>query len=66
MSAPIALLDANVLYDVVLRDVLMQVGLSGLFRARWTARINEEMTGRLTPALHLIRCDKAHNKNMIV
>jgi hypothetical protein len=47
MSAPIALLDANVLYDVVLRDVLMQVGLSGLFRARWTARINEEWTRNL-------------------
>ncbi len=25
MSAPIALLDPNILYDVVLRDVLMQI-----------------------------------------
>jgi predicted nucleic acid-binding protein len=47
MSAPIALLDANVLYDVVLRDLLMQLASSGLFRARWTARINDEWTRNL-------------------
>jgi hypothetical protein len=47
MSAPIALIDANVLYDVVLRDLLMQLALSRLFRARWTAKINDEWTRSL-------------------
>ena len=47
MSAPIALIDANVLYDVVLRDLLMQLALSGLFRARWTTQINDEWTRNL-------------------
>lgn len=42
MSAPVALIDANVLYDAVLRDLLMQLAVSGLFRARWTARIADE------------------------
>lgn len=34
--------DACVLYPAPLRDFLMWLGLSGRFRARWSARINEE------------------------
>lgn len=37
-----AVYDANVLYPAPLRDLLMRVALTGLFRARWTARIHEE------------------------
>ena len=44
MSAPTALIDANVLYDTVMRDLIMQLALSGLFRARWSDRINDEWT----------------------
>lgn len=34
--------DACVLYPAPLRDFLMWLGLSGRFRARWTAQIHEE------------------------
>jgi len=37
-----AVFDANVLYPAALRDLLMWLGLSGLFRARWTEQIHEE------------------------
>jgi len=37
-----AVFDANVLYPAPLRDLLMWLGLSGLFRARWTAQIHHE------------------------
>lgn len=37
-----AVYDANVLYPAPLRDFLMWLGLSGLYRARWTAQIHEE------------------------
>ena len=34
--------DANVLYPAPLRDFLMHLTLTGMYRARWTARIHEE------------------------
>lgn len=37
-----ALFDACVLYPAPLRDLLMWLGLSGLFRARWTQEIHDE------------------------
>ncbi len=37
-----ALLDANVLYPAPLRDVLMQLAVTDLYRARWTADIHRE------------------------
>ncbi|WP_133137747.1 PIN domain-containing protein [Legionella rowbothamii] len=36
------LYDANVLYPAPLRDVLMQLASTGLYRAKWTNRIHEE------------------------
>src|SRR6185312_9454958 len=42
MSNFVAVYDACVLYPAPLRDLLMHLALSGLFRARWTARIHEE------------------------
>lgn len=42
MSSFVALYDACVLYPAPLRNLLMHLALSGLFRARWTARIHEE------------------------
>jgi predicted nucleic acid-binding protein len=36
------LLDACVLYPAPLRDLLMRLTLSGLFRAKWTDQIHEE------------------------
>ena len=37
-----AVLDACVLYPAPLRDLLMQMAVTDLFRARWTAEIHEE------------------------
>lgn len=42
-----AVYDACVLYPAPLRDLLMWLGLSGLYRARWSARIHEEWTRNL-------------------
>jgi hypothetical protein len=38
----VALYDACVLYPAQLRDLLMRVALSDLFKARWTDRIHDE------------------------
>lgn len=37
-----AIYDACVLYPAPLRDFLMWLGLSGRFRARWSAQIHDE------------------------
>ena len=37
-----ALFDANVLYPAPLRDLLLQLAMTKLFRARWTNTIHEE------------------------
>lgn len=37
-----AFLDANVLYPVSLRNLLMRLTLNGLFQARWSADVHEE------------------------
>ena len=42
MATFTALYDACVLYPAPLRDLLMHLALTGLFRARWTAQIHEE------------------------
>jgi predicted nucleic acid-binding protein len=42
-----AVLDANVLYPNLLRDILLSLAVSGLYHARWTARINDEWTRNL-------------------
>ena len=40
-----AIYDSCVLYPAPLRDFLMRLALTDLFRARWTARIHDEWTG---------------------
>jgi len=47
VSPVTALLDACVLYPQTLRDLLLNLARTGLFRARWTDRINEEWTRKL-------------------
>jgi predicted nucleic acid-binding protein len=42
MSRYTALLDANVLYPAPIRDLLLQLAVTDLFRARWSAEIHEE------------------------
>jgi hypothetical protein len=38
----VAVYDACVLYPAPLRDLLLHLALTYLFRARWTGRIHEE------------------------
>ncbi len=40
--SPIIIFDACVIYPSSLRDLLMELALSGLFRAKWTQDIHEE------------------------
>lgn len=42
MTRFVALLDACVLYPNYLRDILIQLALTDLFRAKWTHLIHEE------------------------
>jgi hypothetical protein len=42
-----AMLDACVLYPAPLRDLLVQIAMTGLFRARWTNEICEEWIGAI-------------------
>jgi predicted nucleic acid-binding protein len=47
MSNFIAIYDACVLYPAPLRDFLMHLALTDLFRAKWTKKIHEEWMTRL-------------------
>ena len=47
MSNYAALLDANVLYPAPLRDLLLQLAVADLFRAKWSADIHREWMGAL-------------------
>lgn len=47
MAGFVAVYDACVLYPAPLRDLLMHLALSGLYRARWTERIHGEWIGAL-------------------
>ena len=42
MSILTAFYDASVLYPSELRNLLMHLALTGLFRARWSAGVHEE------------------------
>jgi hypothetical protein len=37
-----AILDANVLYPMMLRDFLITLATTGLYRAKWTEQIHDE------------------------
>ncbi len=41
-----AVYDACVLYPAPLRDFLIRLGLSGRFRARWSAQISRRMEAK--------------------
>jgi hypothetical protein len=42
MSSYLALLDANTLYPAPMRDLLLQLAVTDLHRAKWTADIHRE------------------------
>lgn len=47
MAAFTAFYDANVLYPAELRNLLMHLALTGLFRAKWSADVHEEWISNL-------------------
>lgn len=53
-----AILDANVLYPNLLRDILLSLAVAGLYHARWTAQINDEWTRNLIVNRPDIQLDK--------
>jgi predicted nucleic acid-binding protein len=44
---PIAVLDADVLYPMILRDTLLRVAAAGGFRVHWSAKILDEVVRNL-------------------
>jgi hypothetical protein len=53
----VAVFDACVLYPAPIRDLLLRLAVTGLFRARWSERIHDEwiqarfcVTGRISSA----------------
>lgn len=51
MATFTALFDASVLYPAPLRDLLMHLAVTELFRARWTQTIHEEWISALLRTL---------------
>ncbi|MGE3541544.1 MAG: PIN domain-containing protein [Candidatus Tectimicrobiota bacterium] len=47
MAGQTALVDASVLYAAPVRDLVLELAVSDLFRARWTERINDEWMSHL-------------------
>ena len=47
MKLLFAVLDANVLYPQVLRDVLLSLSFNGVYAARWSDKIHDEWTRNL-------------------
>jgi predicted nucleic acid-binding protein len=58
----VAILDANVLYPAPIRDLLLQLAFSGLYRARWSAEIDDEWMRNLLAARPELagRIDRTH------
>ena len=47
MPVEVAFLDASVLYPAPLRDLLLELAISGFYRAKWSARVHDEWTRAL-------------------
>lgn len=61
-----ALLDANILYSAPLRDLFLQLAVSDVFRARWTADIHREWIDALARnAPHLNRAALEHTRRLM-
>ncbi|MCA9419011.1 MAG: PIN domain-containing protein, partial [Candidatus Omnitrophica bacterium] len=63
-SSPIVLFDACVLYPAPVRDFLLQLSVTGLFRARWTKDIHNEWIANLLesrPDLNLKQLERTRD-----
>lgn len=50
--------DACVLYPNTLRDLLMELAVRDLYRAKWTEDIHDEWIRNLTKKFQMLRCDR--------
>ncbi|NCQ35945.1 PIN domain-containing protein [bacterium] len=46
-SAPIAVVDANLLFPLTLRDPMLRAAAAGFFQLRWSAQILDEVERHL-------------------
>lgn len=58
MEPAIAVLDACVLYPAPLRDLLIQLAVQGLYRAKWTQAIHAEWITNLLEARPDLTCER--------
>ena len=64
MPVEVAFLDASVLYPAPLRDLLLELAVSGLYRAKWSARVHDEWTRALLrsrPDLTVARLERTRS-----
>jgi predicted nucleic acid-binding protein len=61
-----AFYDANVLYPTELRNLLMHLALTGLFRARWSADVHEEWISNLLKKRPDLTRDKLERTRMLM
>ena len=58
--------DANVLYPAELRNLLMHLALTGLFRAKWSADVHEEWISNLLQKRPDLTRDKLERTRMLM
>src|SRR5437763_11557894 len=61
-----AFYDANVLYPAELRNLLMHLALTGLFRARWSPDVHEEWISNLLKKRPDLTRDKLERTRMLM
>ena len=61
-----AFYDANVLYPAELRNLLMHLAVTGLFRAKWSADVHEEWISSLLKNRHDLTRDKLERTRMLI
>lgn len=75
MPVVVAFLDASVLYPAPLRDLLLELAVSDLFRAQWSNAVHDEWIGALRrrrpdiPAARLLRTRRlmdAHVRDALI
>ena len=66
MASFTAFYDADVLYGSQLRNLMMHLALTGLFRARWSAGVHEEWMTRLLRNRPDLRREKLERTRMLM
>ncbi|WLH45804.1 PIN domain-containing protein [Pseudomonas beijingensis] len=65
-SAFTAFYDANVLYPAPLRDFLMHLALTGVYRARWSAQVHDEWKRNLLLNRPELTCEQLNRTSSLM